>query len=46
MTIPFELMVEEQDTWCYRVRWCDGESDSVMLANIPDTWVCRDHCHV
>jgi hypothetical protein len=41
MSIPFELMVEEQpDSWCcYHVRWCDGEPDSVMLANIPEAWL-------
>jgi hypothetical protein len=39
--IPFELMVEPQpeSCCCYQVRWCDGEPDSVMLANIPEPWL-------
>jgi hypothetical protein len=38
--IPLELVVEEQPgAWCYRVCWCDGEPDSIFLANIPEPWL-------
>ena len=31
------LMVEPHDDCFHRVRWDDGETNTVMLSNIPET---------
>jgi hypothetical protein len=39
MSIPFELVVKEQDFGRLQVRWCDNKPDNIFLANIPDSWL-------
>jgi hypothetical protein len=34
--IPFELVVEQQDTWCYRVSWCDAVIAEAMEAKLAN----------
>jgi hypothetical protein len=41
VTWSIELMVEEQDTGIYHVRWDDGcwHHKEILLANIPEPWL-------